>query len=772
MNLLKNTLDFARCSTKFVTNDGSYEGTHRELTEPDEQSSGIKELSLQEMQRIADLYLIPSTVMLLPSVKQQEVFSSFFKIILFLLGNSTDKAFAKKLCESSFVRIALEVKAASMSDDRASESRTLIDNFLVLLACKLDDTRDEIGLNNTLSEAFSVLQTAPGEWHLFFNKASSSLDINIVHPIRLACISLLYVSVRFGDPLWKSDVILNCISNCIEDEFQLHDLPTAVKRHVIYLWAYARNNTKTTDAEILRAESKVASLIEKEHTPSYLFIPEACFVHWIIGSATTLKTKVWALSELFSLDKNAGSDSDGTHIEDISKSLALYKDHLEFYAVCTEILATGKFSVVRQAIDVITFVIGDGTNRDVFSKIKMIINRKILSHGSELDHFNLVALLEFYRHLLLSHASEISDVDLKLASRLCSLFLEYSITDIRVAILNSLNQFLYYIKNNGDSSQAAVVCNQMFLEELDKCIPRQMTSEGIESEKLASASLVFVSQLIGTMSSQKFPTVCIQPIIVQREVLIISLACSGSPLIQLACLQFWNCFLALSPTHSYIFQGVEEPLYLSEDDLQTILIYIQNLLLNEEQLIREASMKAMFKVVEALKLKNSDFRSPWNAFILLQLLDSLVPGSDLEFKLKTINFLLNNGTQLAEMTVIVPPVMNLIESGLPDTNIEVLQALLHLISILAKDVQLSAHQITDMKKFLHSLEDHARGLLPEQNQLEQTTRPQFAIYHDVLLPVYKEDQATTNSYLESITKCKDVVDRQQRSIDDVNKQIN
>ena len=765
-NFLKDTLIFVKCNTKFLTNNDA-DAIHRQMNEPNPntaQSSEGQKLCLEEIKYIADMYLIPSTVMLLPFVKDPEVIKSFFDILIVILSNDTDTAFATKLCESSFVRIALDVKAGMLKEDPASDSGIFIDNFLVLLICKLDDTYDELGLMTTLRETLPFLRAAPSDWHLFFNKAPSNLDMNLVYPIRLACISLLYVSTRFGDPLWKADVILRCMSHCMLDEEYLAEVTTALKRQVIFLWAYARTHSNIVTNEIVFAEKSIVSFIEKENKCTSFFIREKCFIHWVIDSRATSETKIWALSEL--LAQSNVADCKDAKIGDIINGLTVYRNSQEFYMICTKILAFAKYAIARKALDVISFVIGDNDDSEIHFQVKVIMNKIILSHGCQLDHCNILILLELYRYLLLSPSSTISDVDLKLASRLCNLFLEYRTADVQVAVLNSLSQFLFHINKKGDSSEVAVLCNELFLKEVDAFIPRQLDYNGLQKEKSASASLVFLSQFIATVSTQAFPTVSIKPFIVDKEVLILSLAYSGSTLIQLACLQFWNCFLTLGQTCAYFYESEEEPLNLCEDDLKKILIFTQNLLLNEVQLIREFSMKGIFRVMQRLKSKDRNFESPWTTFIVVHLVETLSPGTDLEFKLRTILFLLNADKHVTFMKSVASSVMKLITSPSQDLSVDVIKLLLDLILILAKYDQLSVHQLTDMSMFLHKVDDCARGLLIEKQQkTDKIVKSPFSIYCDVLLPACNEDPINMNSYLENITECKNVIAEQQRRMD-------
>ena len=756
---------FVKCNSRFLTNNDA-DAIQRQTSEPDSdtsQSSGGEKLCLEEIQHIADVYLIPSTVMLLPFVKDPEVIKSFFDILIVILNNDTDTAFATKLCESSFVQIALDIKAGILKEYPAGDSGIFIDNFLALLICKLDDACDKVGLMTTLKETLPFLRAAPSDWHLFFNKSSPNLDMKLVYPIRLACISLLYVSTRFGDPLWKVDVVLKCISHCMLDEKYLEDLAIALQRHVIFLWAYARTHSNVVTNDIILTEKSIISFIQKENKCNSLFIREKCFIHWIIDSRARAETKIWALSEL--LAQSNGTDCKDADIGDIIKGLTLYRNSQEFYLICTEILAFTKYAVARKALDVISFVIGEDDDSEIHLHAKVMMNKIILSHGSQLNHCNLLILLEFYRYLLLL-PSTVSNVDLKLASRLCNLFLEYRIAEVHVAVLNSLSQFLFHLRKNGASSKVAVLCNELFLKEVDAFIPRQMECNGHQREKTASASLVFVSQFIATVSTQTFPTVSIKPFIVDKEVLIHSIAYSGSPLIQLACLQFWNCFFALGQTRAYFYQNVEEPLSVCKDDLKKLLIFTQNLLLNEVQLIREFSMKGMFRVMQRLKSKEMDFESPWNTFILVHMVENLSPGSDLEFSLRTILFLLNTDNHVTSMKAVVSSVMKVVTSPSQDLSVDVIKLLLELILMLAKHGQLSVHQLTDMGIFLHSVEDRARGLLTEKwEKTDKNVKVPFAIYCDVLLPLFNEDPINLSSYLESITECKYIIAEQQRRMD-------
>ena len=766
LNLLKNTLQFVRCGMQFHRSDNATEADNdlnRYDADPNDTGEVCRSpLCLEEITYIADLYLIPATVMLLPWIRDPCIFISFFDILAVLLSNNTDKDFANKLCEASFVRIAVEVKSRLIRDNDSIESGLFVDKFLIVLICKLDDTCDGAGLKATLSAALPSLRTPPSEWHFYFSKASAKLDINMVLPIRLACISLLYISARFGSPLWRNNITLQCITNFIADEINLESFSMALKRQLIYLWAYARSYLKDVDGDSLLAEKSIFSLIEHEREPEGLFIPDECFVHWILIYAKKAHTKLLVLSEYFALIETCDIDCKDTRIRAMIKSLSPYRNNLDFYGICIEILASGRSNIIRPALNIVSCMIRDGDNLDNVCKIKENINRTLLSKGSEINQLNAVTLLELYRNLLLLHSSTVTDVDLKVANRLCNLFLECPFTDVHIAVLNALNQFMFHLRKSENPSHVSVICNERFIKEVATFIPHQMEFRTIQVERLSAACLVFVSQLAVTLTAQRFRAASIQQINLKKEVLIVGLAYSKSSLIQLACLQFWSSLLALGQSQALFFQNGEESLNLCEEEIQLILIYIQNLLLSNEKLIRDMSVMGISQAVHALQKLGSNFESPWNAFILEFFHENLAFDFDLEFNIKTVLFLFKNGTQLKDMTAVVSSVMHIIKSRQADIDREVTEDLLQLICILAGKGQFSASQTGEIDTFLHTLEDQTRGLITRQSKL--ISKAKFVLFSEVLFPVHNECQASMESVLECIAECKKKLSREQLSI--------
>lgn len=729
-----------------------------------EEISGERALPLQnflhEVEFVADTYLIPSTVVLLPRLKDPQLFATFFDVLAILLDIGSGNALAKKLCEASFVRIAAEVKSGLSKENNANEDGRSIDNFFIHLACKLDDTCDKASLKATLSETLPSIRSLPSEWALFFSdSASSNIDATIVCPVWCACISLVYLSVRFGDPLWKHETILKCISNCVSNETSTANMPLVVKRHVIYLWANARTRSRIADNCIFLADQKLFSIIEDECATRDLFLPEECFILWILDYAEKSEIKFWALSVLFS-QQNSEVDSPSTNPDNMTQTMTAYRKSLDFYSICLRILSLETPKIISRAFHVVCFVMGDIDDLECVVQIKEIIHKIILARASELHHPNLLALVNLYRYTLSSASSIISEVDLKLTNRLCNLFTECPYHGVRVMILNCLNQLIFHMQKSNGSSHAAVVCSEHFLKEVVSFLPQNLTFTGKQAQRVSSASLVFVSKLVSVVSAQRIQTTTIKSIIVNKKVIIAGLACPGSVLFQLACLQFWSNFLKLDKRQVIFLQNGEDPLHLDDEDLETLLIYHQNLLLHENKSVKELCIVGIPFVLKALKNVYDDFENPWNNFLLQHFAESIVVNSDLELHLKILLFLLRCSTDMETITGIASSVTGILRNRQQKVGSEATDVLLlEIVCIFVKAGQLSALQNREVNTFLHILEDRANGLLTEQLHLNEAKASAFLIFEEVLFTVYNEDHRTLENCIGDFKECKDMVAR-------------
>ena len=281
--LLKNGLDFVGNCFKLVVNEEKNGHFETNGGTPNSQQSNLNSL-MQHLHNVTDIFYIPATVILLPCVKQAEILVSFFDLLGSMLKESRDVTFAKKLCESSFVRLASELKSRFMKCDDPNPHAASIDSFLTALSCNLESEQHSSQLQCILLEVLPLLKAPPNEWHLYFGrKASNVEDTRMIQGVRIASLALLYTSTRFGDAIWRDEVVCKCISNCIQDGSIVSDFPEVTKRHLVYMWSHAYERLEKGMTQFVEGNMQILSELEQaQYINMFFFNERFANFFWIV----------------------------------------------------------------------------------------------------------------------------------------------------------------------------------------------------------------------------------------------------------------------------------------------------------------------------------------------------------------------------------------------------------------------------------------------------------------------------------------------------------
>ena len=451
------------------------------------------------------------------------------------------------------------------------------------------------------------------------------------------------------------------------------------------------------------------------------------------------------------------SASQGTvesNFDEIINVLSSYKNNYEFYATCVDVVAFGTQKVVQKLVDVIASLLQKSDDSSFVLRIKEIIHMILLTKGTQLDHINLTGLFQVYRCLPTNVNEPILDIDLKLANRSCNVYVECQDLDVRLAILNWLNQLLYIMQQSScqsSYSHLTVVYNENFLKEVSSSLPRKLQFPGLYIEKVSAATLIFTSQLTKLVASQTIQRETLPLITLSKQLLIKGLLFTDSTLIQLACCQFWNEFLQLEHGTAYVLQQHEEsarPMHLDLNDLRTLLFQFQNLLLCQDNLIQEIAIKCLAEVLKVLRKSYAEFRSPWNAFLLELLTESLQATSEKVLHLKAMLVLLEAETPIRQMRAFQKSVTGLLKEDDNDRDVELL--LLKLIFFIIDKCKLTDEERSNVSIFLHRLEDRAKGFTQDKTLTVEKDKPLFIVASGVLFPNVFEKDSTITSYLSKI----------------------
>ena len=750
MCLLFNTLNFAICICRVL----------QESTEASEEGKmGFDEeymLSLQcHLGNMADLYLIPATVILIPFIKVSKIFASFFHLLSLLLEDVNGAVFAKKLCEASFIRMASEIKCRLLAEQNNEFSISYIHQFLVKLANKLDGPNKQISLGAIMEKTLPFLNPPPREWYLYFGRSSSNADVNIVLPVRTACISLLYLSTRFADkPIWKPETIIKSISNCLLTDCSFEDDVTY--RNLFYLWSYAKAKFQNEDQDIHEGEKRLLSILERMIEVNDMFISEKCFIIWVLTASDSKKVKQWVLTEVFSsLIPNSGG-STNINLSRILDTLSSFAANAEFYVTCTNIVTYQRGDIVAHAVKVMSHMIQNGSEVDFVPSLKDAIAKQIFSNGSDLDHVNVTALLTIYSNLLTREIDKIHDGDLKFSSMVCRLFIENPYPQIRIGVLNFLNQFLSLIGKHGCSFQAAVICKEIFMKEIVSLLPRSFKFAGESFEKLASASLVLISQLVMLISSQNIETIPIQTIELNKELLLSGVTCKESQLLQNACLLFWSNFLSTNKSEIGFLKHNGLPFKLNNDEMRTLLAYSQNLIFFEESLTKEIGSRCLLSIMSLLRTTLPEFRSPWNIFILDHCIKNLANASEKEFCIQLLQQLLDQGIQPQNRKTLISSIMKILNHHpLGGQAYEI--ALMKIVFFLVDQNCLSDEEKECVNCYLHRLEDCLNGFIASKSLGMKNENHTHCIVNGVIFPLRNEDGLSLKTFSPGIVKYREKV---------------
>ena len=448
------------------------------------------------------------------------------------------------------------------------------------------------------------------------------------------------------------------------------------------------------------------------------------------------------------------STSQGTmesNFDEIINILSSYKNNYEFYATCIDVVACGTQKVVQKLVEVIASLLQKSDNSCFVLRIKETIHKILLTKGAQLDHTNLTGLFQVYRCLPSIENEPILDIDLKLANRSCNVYVECQDLDVRLAILNWLTQLLYIIQQSGGHSHLTVAYNESFLKEVSSSLPRKLQFPSPYFEKVSAATLIFTSQLAKSVTSQSIQTETLPVIMLSKRLLIKGLLFTDSPLIQLACCQFWNEFLQLEHGKVYVLQQHEEsagPMRVDLNDLRTLLFQFQNLLLCQDNLVKEIAIKCLAEVLKVLRKSDTEFRSPWNAFLLELLTESLQVASEKVLHLKAMLVLVEAETPIQQMRAFQKSVTSLLKEDDIDQGVELL--LLKLIFFVIDKCQLTDEEKNNVSVFLHRLEDRARGFTQDKTPTVEEDKPLFVVASGVLFPNVFEKDSTLTCYLSKI----------------------
>ena len=698
-----------------------------------------------------------------------------FDIMTVLLEMSSENslAFAKKLSESSFIRIASELKSRSKGVEVDDSLVNCLNRFLIALCCHFEEEHYKVALRDSFREHLPALSSSPSDWHLYFLKDISNCSLSdekVVTSCQTVCLSLVYYSIKFGDVIVNPDCLYRSLTKFLLGGTHISTLSDTSKKHLLYLWSECRLQSVKQPAGnklVAEADKQLVDIILKSEDPLSFYSHEKCVLSWTSNSSLPSDMKLSFLRQFFVCCARATN----TPLPNSEKGLTLayFKEFLVGISYDTDLLISSVkllASEPKETSEVIlkmmVLLLEEKETKADYHLVKEFIHKILLSQTSHIPSFNLSSVLKLLRSLCCSDFASISDLDLKFLCRVCTILVEYPYFEVQLEIMNYLSYAVTRARMEANTKLLSILCeNSSFWN----CFGRLLLDESKFNsftdslvERTCAAGLVFVSELAYSVKMMHMITSL--RVKVNKTAVLLGLSLYDSSIIQLACLRFWSRYCLMKGDGILDLSACNNvSMPFSVKDVKLLLIYIQNLLLNQHTLIKDAATQCLDAILENVHLYASTAAQPWNLFILKHIGECVNLETDICCFLKVFNVFGKNKA-LQHFSAIGLKVLSKIlrtqNQGNVDTSTEkaLLKALIYLLN--EHSIQISKEVGDAFHIFLRKQEDelYKKSL----QSLNSDDKDLLLVNADnVLLPWDKEENESEAELLGKIKLCKDII---------------
>eukprot|EP00794_Sanderia_malayensis_P015952 gene15952-17557_t len=724
LDLLSAYIEVIHCIVKSIDR---FQNGNDGFPEMPENASRKVDILINSVYFLVDNFCIPVTLLWLQSIKDNTTFARFIK------------------------------------ENDANTLASSANNFIISLTCTLEDSNDAIAIRSMLTKALPALATSPCDWHLYFTgklSTSDDADSDVVHCCRSASLAILYASARFGDAIWRAEAILKALSIFLSCESNFTDLADISKRHFLYLWSTGQQSEplKSTQHKSYFSEVVLFRYLDDPNAFESCYFHEKDFIRWLLTSAVNYPCKQLCLARMFSYDQQGLSHKERINCAFEALMPLVDNERLQIYIMLCDMLSDTDENMCSIVLHVTTSLLRSSAfNGQLLNPAKEFMHKTILSRTKELRHWNICALYEVFKSINLSRDPQLTEVDLKFVFRACHVFLEYPYLDVRISILNCIIQMLGLMRSSLNChAQISVLCNADFLKEARSLIPCKLEFIDVQAERLCAAALVFISELSAMLTAvNDLPSMNLN-----KDALITGLAYSESKLIQLACLKFWRNFILTTDRQPNCSKMLFGFVAMEMDEAKAIVISLQNLLINQERILREAALQCFAALLNAMISHDNMYQNPWNSVLLEQASLDIADADNMQHNLKLLHLLLHVNTPMPDDFV------NRISSaikqytGASNQN-QVLDNLFLAIVYYVIDHDEVCEDVKDeLNCFLHKIEDETNevGSVNKATQGDQIDKSVIEasgvifLWDDHFLPITRDYTKDVQSYRDKLMR--------------------
>ena len=600
---------------------------------------------LESLWKAVDQTCVPALMVNCEAIENQAVFKNFFEILHLSVSplSTCRDVFARKLASGSFVRLSLEIKEKFC---RSTESRELgytIANFLTELCLALGNAAEKNQLGELLKASnIAGIHSSTTCLNLMtqssVRRGTNEIIDDSLFSTQCSCIELMYVSFAHGDEI----VPVECLMTSLHKYLVLHPdltiLPLVSLKHLLFLWmgSYSRLRTLPLQANVVESMKISQEILQqclvkfKAEEFEAIYIHDILFASWIfscesLAQAFGRQTLICFLET--EIRQNASSKTE------LHQLLA---SNSHSFRTFVSLVDCNEEAIANRVVTILEALINGESDpsakinmshlSSLVSHLTSIFHKLFLSHKTKpLQVHSVNAMLNVMTVLQM----KIPSFDIKLLYHVINFLTSTKCCQtVAVAAFNYLNVSLAWDANRDNQRVATVLLsNKAFCSYVQEILDAKLVTgdgqpkDSIDDVNLLASVLVLISSLA---TSQTLAHKDIQDAFRIDKKCMIKLANERQNILGVSSLVFWDAFFktaAGSEDNVMVLtdrvQGNEQPVEkLSEVDLQVLLVYLQNSLVNDSETVRQCAAKCLESFLSYVPNASFFASNPWNRIVL------------------------------------------------------------------------------------------------------------------------------------------------------------
>ena len=456
--------------------------------------------------------------------------------------------------------------------------------------------------------------------------------------IQCACLELLFFSFSSGDKLAPDFAVLSTLHKYLMQHQEL-DLPESISRHLVFLYAV----TSETVRRVFQSEPRPGEFEESQDVicrhlgrlsaekVELYYCHDKEFLEWIFSIEAV--AQICGVSMLSQWISNEYKIDSPENLESHQRTIRLLCSNTRCFSTFLSLATDNRETVSEVVVKVLDCMFtedkpDDYRNYNIPQSFACIVADNLhkiflkskthpLPNNSCATLLKIAAIVE----------TRFDRFDLRIVHHTVNLATQTdSNCNVFVSAINYLNVAVWRcLSSTSDEKKRAVsvlFTNKPLIQKLNKTLTNLFVSEvtrfknSLSSDGLGiyGVTLLIVANLI--MAAMKTNSDMCEPFRIDIRAAISFLNKQQDTLLHIAAMLFWSSTFSsrFNPNHVAIIGHPNRK--LNEAELQVVFVYLQNSLINENELVRASAVKCLGSLQDYTHDPAQLVSSPWNKVLL------------------------------------------------------------------------------------------------------------------------------------------------------------